>query len=169
MEDDEHDPWNDPSLRHPRAAALMQDEALWSCANELAPFGSDEGDESYWAYRDWRAENPECNLVDFLSLILKGREAEYNASLTEDAVIGDSDESAVGFGYSDAFILDATIIATVLAQLVDEGRIDAEAKPLARVAIARQCHPSLLAYYGDGHGEERRAILQLAIQAIEAG
>ena len=39
------------------------------------------------------------------------------------------------------FTLDATIIATALGQLLDEGRIDAEAKPYVRVAIHRQMHP----------------------------
>ena len=40
MEYDDHDPWNEPSHRHPRNE-LMHDEILWDCVNELAPFGSD--------------------------------------------------------------------------------------------------------------------------------
>ena len=43
MEYDDHDPWNEPSHRHPRANELMQDPMFWDCVNELAPFGSDEG------------------------------------------------------------------------------------------------------------------------------
>ena len=38
---------------------------------------------------------------------------------------GDETE-ARDLGYADAFTLDATIIATALAQLADEGRIDLE-------------------------------------------
>ncbi len=38
----------------------------------------------------------------------------------------------------DVFTLDTTIIATGLGQLMDEGTIDADAKPFIRVAIRRQ-------------------------------
>lgn len=50
---DEHDPWNNPEDRHPRANELMADE-LWSCVDEDAPFGSDEGALAYDEYRAWR-------------------------------------------------------------------------------------------------------------------
>jgi hypothetical protein len=36
------------------------------------------------------------------------------------------------------FTLDTTIIATGLGQLMDEGRIDADAKPYIHIAIKRQ-------------------------------
>ena len=106
---DEHD----PSQRHPRAQKLIADE-LWHCADEEAPFGSDEGAEAYESYRRWRADNPEAPLTDCIDWI--------------------GDESA----YPDEFTFDSTIIATVLGQLAWEGRIDAEAKVFARTAIERQ-------------------------------
>src|SRR5688572_25963250 len=111
--DDDHDPWNEPTHRHPRAQSLMPEE-LWDCVNELAPFGSDEGSDAYASFREWRARNPGESLVRCIEWI------------------GDEDD------YPDEFTFDATIIATVLGQLVDEGRIDASAKPAARAAISRQ-------------------------------
>ena len=62
MNDDEHDPWNEASHRHPRAQQLMAPE-LWDCVDEDAPFGSDEGADAYASYREWRAENPEAPLM----------------------------------------------------------------------------------------------------------
>lgn len=168
MEYDDHDPWNEPSHRHPRAEQLMQDPMFWDCVNELAPFGSDEGADAYVEYRNWRSENPDANLVDCVSWILGGKHAAYNESLIQEETIKDSDKSALEFGYSDAFTLDGTIIATVLGQLVDEGHIDAEAKPFADVAIRRQRHPLNLARFADSAVDERRAILSSIQQVINA-
>lgn len=90
------------------------DASLWDCTDEDAPFGSDEGADAYEEYRDWRLDHPDAPLTECLEWI--GDEADY----------------------PDAFTYDATIIATVLGQLVAEGRIDAEAKAPAYAAIARQ-------------------------------
>jgi hypothetical protein len=85
--------------RHPRAQTLMAPE-LWDCVNEDSPFGSDEGADAYYENRAWRSENPKAPLVDCI------------------AWTGDESQ------YSDAFTFDATVIATVLGQLVDKGRIE---------------------------------------------
>ena len=86
-EDGRHDPFNDPSLAHPRARELMPDEALWCCINELAPFGSDEGAEAYYEWREWRSEHPGTPLVECLWWILDGKAAEYSADLcTSEAI-----------------------------------------------------------------------------------
>jgi uncharacterized protein YfeS len=131
---DDHDPWNDLAQRHPRAQKLMAPE-LWDCVNEGAPFGSDEGADANYEYRAWRSQNPNAPLVDCIALI--------------------GDESQ----YSDAFTFDATVIATVLGQLADEGCIDADAKPFARAAIRRQLEDA---------DEERIALLHKVEEAIEA-
>src|SRR5438046_1662395 len=105
MEYDDHDPWNDSSHRHPRADELMQDEVLWSCVNELAPFGSDEGADAYVEYRRWRAQNLGKPLMECLSWILGGRQSQYNESLVQDAVMeshtDDSDAAVLGLSYPD--------------------------------------------------------------------
>ncbi len=132
---DDHDPWNDPEQRHPRARELLADE-LWDCVDEDAPFGSDEGADAYAEYRAWRGQNPDAPLIDCISWI--------------------GDES----DYADHFTHDATIIAIVLGQLVDEGRIDVDVKPIAQKAIRRQ---------QAGAEPSRVAILNLVEAAIEAG
>jgi hypothetical protein len=53
---------------------------------------------------------------------------------------------------------------------VDEGRIDENVKTYARVAVARQMHPLILAQIkNDVIAQERRAVLELVLSAIEAG
>ena len=131
---DKHDPWNNPEDRHPRAQELMAPE-LWDCVNEDAPFGSDEGADAYNEYRGWREQHPSAPLVDCISWI--------------------GDES----NYGDEFTYDATIIATVLGQLVDEGRIDLDAKPFARRAVQRQAVTA---------DEDRLRLLRLVESAIDA-
>jgi uncharacterized protein YfeS len=135
MNEDEHDPWNEVAHRHPRARELMAD-SLWDCTDEDAPFGSDEGADAYSEFRDWRAENPGAPLQACLDWI--------------------GDQSA----YPDAFTYDATIIATVLGQLVSEGRIDEDAKPAAYNAIARQISAA---------DEHRLELLKAVEAAIQAG
>jgi len=136
MMDDDHDTWNEPGHRHPRAQQLM-DEALWDCVDEHAPFCSDEGADAYLEYRSWRAENPDQDLQRCIDWI--------------------GDES----DYPDEFTFDATIIATVLGQFVDEGRIDASVKPAARKAIARQIQSA--------EDDHRRDLLVKTLRSIEAG
>jgi uncharacterized protein YfeS len=115
-------------------------EELFDCVDEAAAFGSDEGSDAYSEYRRWRAENADASLVAC---------SEW---------IGDESD------YADELTFNATIIATVLGQLVAEGRIDAEAKPFAQRAIQRQ----LWAARDDGD-DARGALLEKAAAAIEAG
>jgi hypothetical protein len=147
----------------------MPDEALWSITDDAAPFGSDEGWESYFKHRRWRAHFPGENLARCIEWILQGRLDLYTERLLDAASIeklasGDESDS-LALRYRDAFTLDGTIIATALAQLVDEGRIDPEAKPFVRIALRRQLHPLVLAdFIGADH---RRWLLEGVAKAID--
>ncbi|HWE97710.1 MAG TPA: hypothetical protein VG269_27390 [Tepidisphaeraceae bacterium] len=168
----DHDPFNNPDKRHPRAREIMSDESLWSCSNDASPFGSDEGSESYSEFLRWRGRNPKANLLECLDWILEGRTNEYNDRLLDEAnmakiAAGDEKGGLIGLNYGDIFTLDATIIATALAQLAEEGRIDPEVKPIVRIALRRQSHPSVLRGWSR-HGVERARILQAASTAVES-
>jgi len=39
---------------HPNAQALMKDDFYWSPIEETAPFGSDDGWEAAYGFREWR-------------------------------------------------------------------------------------------------------------------
>ncbi|MDB4766498.1 molybdate metabolism regulator, partial [bacterium] len=77
----DHDPFNDPKLAHPRARELMPEAFFWSCVNELAPFGSDEGSDAYYEWRRWRAGNPNSPLTKCMAWIMDGQLPGYNESL----------------------------------------------------------------------------------------
>jgi len=159
---EEHDPFNEPETAHPRARELMTESSLWDCSDEEAPFGSDEGFDAYYEFRRWRADNRDQPLTECLSWIMDGRLGEYNEALCDDASVNrdlaDPDDAFLAEHF-DMFTLDATVIATVLGQLLDEGAIDAEAKPYVRVAVQRQLH-------GDVVTSEHRENLLRAIQRV---
>jgi len=140
----EHDPFNKPEVAHPRARELMRESLFWDCVDEAAPFGSDEGSQAYYEWRSWRQANPKAPLTECFDWILCGNLNAYNESLASDAQIekdvANPSEAFLGDQY-DMFTLDTTIIASGLGQLMDEGRIDPDAKPFLRVAIQRQRNP----------------------------
>lgn len=158
----DHDPFNEPETAHPRARELMTEESLWDCVDEEAPFGSDEGHDAYYEFRNWRETNKKKNLKACLSWIMDGQLKKYNEQLYSDETIErdleDPDESFLADAY-DMFTLDATVIATALGQLLDEGRIDAEAKPYVHVAINRQIHPKVVT-------SQHRVKILLAIRRV---
>ncbi|MDA7977615.1 MAG: molybdate metabolism regulator [Pirellulales bacterium] len=148
----EHDPFNEPDQAHPRARELMVEPFFWDCVDERAPFGSDEGSDAYYEWRSWRADNPSAPLVQCIAWILDGHLDGYNGSLCTDEQIEQdlaNPEDAFLSELYDMFTLDTTIIATALGQLLDEGKIESDAKPFVDVAIHRQLHPSVGEYEKD--------------------
>jgi hypothetical protein len=93
---------------------------------------------------------------------MDGRLGEYTDALCTDEQVerdlAEPDDAFLAEHY-DSFTLDATVIATALGQVLDEGRLDPEAKPYIRVAIKRQLHPSILT------SANRAAILK-AVQRV---
>jgi uncharacterized protein YfeS len=142
----DHDPFNEPLRAHAKARELMPEEFFWDCGDEDAPFGSDEGWDAYYEWRNWRSDNPDSELKECIAWIVSGRLDDYNESLYSDAQIERDIESpedafmAEGF---DTFTLDTTIIATGLGQLIDEGKIDSSVKPYLLIAVSRQLHPKI--------------------------
>lgn len=56
---------------HPNAQALMTDEFYWSPIEETAPFGSDDGSDAAYGFRQWRLLNkttsPEAYLKNLIA------------------------------------------------------------------------------------------------------
>lgn len=143
-ESDHHDPISNPELAHPRARELMTEPLFWDCLDELAPFGSDEGAECYGEWRNWRSEYPDRPLTECFDWILGGHLQSYNSILCSVDQIAEDVKNPNNTFLADAydiFTMDITIIATALSQLMDEGKIDSDAKPYIQVAICRQKHP----------------------------
>ena len=51
---------------HPKAKALMKDEFYWSPIEETAPFGSDDGSDAAYSFRQWRFTNKTTSPVTYL-------------------------------------------------------------------------------------------------------
>lgn len=143
MDDEEDEKYGiDRAQAHPRAQELVPEEFFWDCVDELAPFGSDEGDTALAEFREWRLEHPHARLLKCLQWTIESvgemEFAQYNdALLSEDLIreqVGNEDFDDQQY----IFTLDVSVIATGFGQLVDEGRIEAEAKPCILRAIKRQ-------------------------------
>ena len=51
---------------HPKAQALMKDEFYWSPIEETAPFGSDDGWEAAYGFKEWRLLNKKTSPLTYL-------------------------------------------------------------------------------------------------------
>jgi uncharacterized protein YfeS len=142
--DDEDDaPYGiDRDNGHPRALQLIPEEFFWDCVDELAPFGSDEGDTALSEFRDWRLEHPNAPVKDCVVWTIEAvgemPVAAYDESIVAKAVIEKQIHDPKFDDQQYIYTLDASVIATVFGQLADEGKIDADAKPYAELALRRQ-------------------------------
>ncbi len=127
---------------HRRAIELIPEEFFWSCVDELAPFGSDEGDTALSEFRDWRKNNPNKETYDCIKWTIEGVSEQdmsnYNQKILDRTEIK---ERIADENFDDQqfiFTVDISVIATGFGQLVDEGKIDLKNKPIIQLAIDRQ-------------------------------
>ncbi len=127
---------------HPRAIELIPEPFFWDCVDELAPFGSDEGDTALAEYRDWRKEHPKTPTLECLRWTIESVGemdfSDYNKTLLNPETIHTQLEDPNFDDQQFIYTLDISIIATGFGQLVDEGKIDAENKPIIQLALNRQ-------------------------------
>jgi len=127
---------------HPRAVELAPEPFFWDCGDELAPFGSDEGHTALGEFLGWRKKHPAAPLLDCLRWVVEdvGEMVfkRYNAELLNRAALTDLMRDPAFNDQQYVYTLDVSVFSTGFAQLVLEGTIDAEAKPVLRVALDRQ-------------------------------
>jgi len=131
----------DRNHAHPRALELVKEDFFWDPADDLAPFGSDDGDTAYFEYQKWREKNPDAPLKDCLIWTIESvgevSFEDYNDKILSKEKIREQVFSEDFDDYQYIFTLDISVIATGFGQLVDEGKIDNEAKPIILLAINR--------------------------------
>ncbi len=132
----------DKEHAHPRARELAPEEFFWDCSDELAPFGSDEGDTAFAEYREWRQENPEAPLVECLSWTIESvgeiEFSEYSSAILSPTTVANQVSDPAFNDQQYVYTVDVSVIATGFGQLVDLGRIDPDAKPPISLALERQ-------------------------------
>jgi len=132
----------DKNFAHPRAIELIPEDFFWSNFDELAPFGSDEGDTALAEFREWRKRNPKAETFECLRWTIEGVSeknlSDYNEKILDEKLIMAQihDEEFLDRHY--IYTVDTSVIATGFAQLIDEGTIDNKNKPLIQQAIDRQ-------------------------------
>ncbi len=127
---------------HPRARELMPEGLFWDVGAKNAPFGSEEGWASLATFRKWRAKHPNESLRKCLEWIIDGwSPVPYDDTMLDNTLVYRQlhDEEM----HHEVNELDLTIISTALGQLIFEGSIDDDAKPLVRLALARQSLPAV--------------------------
>ncbi len=132
----------DKETAHPRALELAPEDFFWNSYDELAPFGSDEGDMALAEYREWRTENKEESLTACLRWVIESLSdynfEDFNNSILDIEKIKNELENEDFDDYQEHYVLDISVMATGFGQLVDEGTIDEEAKPIVLLSIERQ-------------------------------
>ncbi|MFK7774383.1 MAG: hypothetical protein AB8F94_19700 [Saprospiraceae bacterium] len=127
---------------HQRAIELIPEEFFWSCIDELAPFGSDEGDMALSEFREWKKENQNSPIYECLKWTIESvgqlNISEYNENILDKRLIKNQIEDDSFDDQQYIYTVDISAIATGFAQLVDEGKIDKINKPFIQLAITRQ-------------------------------
>jgi uncharacterized protein YfeS len=127
---------------HPRALELIPDEFFWSTFDELAPFGSDEGDTALAEYRSWRKKHPRAPLEKCLIWTIESvgeiSIEKYSDAIFNEATVKAKLEDEDFDDQQYIYTVDVSVIATGFGQLVDEGKIDASAKAYVARALKRQ-------------------------------
>lgn len=155
---------------HPRAIELIPEDFFWDCVDELAPFGSDEGDTALAEFRDWRKVNPQTPVKECLKWVIESLGEMNIEAYNEDLLDRDQIMKLMADPtYDDSyyiFTLDASVIATGFGQLVDEGIIDTENKPIISIALERQIAWALLSESWS-YAEQHIGYLNIMKRALE--
>jgi len=130
---------------HPRALEALTDEFFWDASDPCGPFGNETGLDVLAALED-RVDEPEGGPLALLDeLLAKWEIANDHWDLVEADLVQDvGEEDELGL-----LTRDEAIIALAFAQIVFEGRVDAEVRRRAMLALARQALPALLHGWGD--------------------
>ena len=132
----------DKDHAHKRAIKLIPEEFFWDCADELAPFGSDEGDMALSEFRRWRSSNPNASIIECLQWTIESvgeiRFEEYDIRILDKELINNQIKDINFNDQHYIFTLDISLIATGFGQLVDEGIIEENCKPIIQLALNRQ-------------------------------
>ena len=151
---------------HPTAKRLMNEEFYWSPIEETAPFGSDDGADTYAAFVDWRQTHKTENPKDFLV-----EQIDYWGYPTFDFNESDFEKlkpylkrSDLGVRYMSG--IDAAIVAIAFGQIYLEGTVDKDFNVLAKTAIKRQLIPEMLNLWGDDYKTTRETQLKKMLAVL---
>lgn len=151
---------------HPTAKRLMSEEFFFSSIDETAPFGNDDGADTYAGFKDWRSSHSTDDPADFLFDQINEwgypKFDIYKADIKK--LIPYLKESEMSSRYMSG--IDAAIVSIAFGQLYLEGAVHKEFRETTRTAIKRQLNPELLAIWGDTYKIERETKLAKMLAAL---
>lgn len=152
---------------HSKAKELMTDEFYFSPIEETAPFGNDDGADTYASFKDWRKSHTADNPADFLfDQINEWGYPKFDIyEIDIKKLTPYLKESELSSRYMSG--IDAAIIAIAFGQLYLEGTINEEFKATAKIALKRQLLPELLSLWGDTYRSTRVEHLKKMVAVLE--
>jgi uncharacterized protein YfeS len=136
---------------HPNAKRLMTEEFFWSPIEETAPFGSDDGADTYAGFADWRKTHKTDNPKEFLiEQIDSWGYPTFDLNETNlDKLKPYLKQSDLGSRFLSG--IDAAIVAIAFGQLYLEGTVEKDFNKLAKASIKRELIPELLNLWGNDY------------------
>ncbi|OQP57930.1 hypothetical protein A3860_39735 [Niastella vici] len=157
-----------PSIEkaHPNAKRLMNEDFYWSPIEETAPFGSDDGADTYAGFADWRETHRADNPKDFLTEQIDywGYPAFDLSETSLEKLKPYLKQSELGSRFMSG--IDAAIVSIAFGQLYLEGTVDNDLKELAKTSIKRQLIPELLNLWGDEYKTVRETKLKKLLTVL---
>ena len=152
---------------HPNAKRLMNEEFYFSPIDETAPFGSDDGADTYAGFKDWRQSHKNVSPKEFLLEQIDywgyPKFDIYETDLEKLRPYLKADEMHIQYMTG----IDQAIVAIAFGQLYLEGQIDKDFKELAKTTINRQLIPKILGLWGDAYKKEREEKLRKMLAVLD--
>ncbi len=146
---DSHMYFDDPEIghhiltSHPVFRKYFNNELYIDCCDEEAPFGSDEGSDTYYFLEECLRKNKNLNVLDFPRMLIEDEwELSYifpDESQSDEDLINQANSKISGLpGEQEILQSDQVILATVFGQLkicgkLDEGLLELAFKSLKRM------------------------------------
>jgi len=151
---------------HPTAKRLMNEEFYWSLIEETAPFGSDDGADTYAGFAEWRQTHKTESPKDFLM-----EQIDYWGYPTFDLNETNFNKLKPYLKQSDLATrfmsgIDAAIVAIAFGQIYLEGTVEKDFNDLAKTAIRRQLIPEMLNLWGDTYKTTRETQLNKMLAVL---
>jgi uncharacterized protein YfeS len=134
---------------HPNAKKLMSDSFFFNIIEETAPFGSDDGSDTYASFHIWRRTHSHESLTIFLEEHINdwGYPKFDIQEMDLEKLKPYLKEDEMNIQYMTG--IDQAIVASAFGQLYLEGKMDNDIKELAIISINRELLPGILRLWGN--------------------
>lgn len=156
-----------PKSAHPKAKQIMKEEFYWSPIEESGPFGSDDGSDAFYGFREWRQNNKTISPLVYLKELIK----EWNYppfdlnEMNEENIKKYIASSQLGARTLTG--QDNAIIAVGFGQFVLEGKIDEDIKSLTKTALNRELLPFVIEMWDKKYQKNRAEQLTKMLSAVD--